>query len=139
MKYTKPTTQKDIRRDWHLVDLKGKVLGRIAGNIAKLLQGKAKPYFVPYLDCGDYVVVVNAKLVEVTGKKSSQKTYEKYSGYPGGRKVKTYSQVKEEKPTRIILEAVSGMLPKNTLRDSMLKRLYISPDENHEYKNKFTS
>lgn len=139
MKYTKPTTQSDIRRDWHLVDLKGKVLGRIAGNIAKLLQGKAKPYFVPYLDCGDYVVVVNAKLVEVTGKKSSQKTYEKYSGYPGGRKVKTYNQVKEEKPTRIILEAVSGMLPKNTLRDSMLKRLYISPDENHEYKNKFTS
>lgn len=139
MNYTKPTRQVDIRREWHIVDLKGKILGRTSGNIAQLLVGKTKPYYVPNLDCGDHVVVINAKHVQVTGEKASQKTYEKYSGYPGGRKVKTYQQVMQENPIRIIHEAVSGMLPKNKLRDLMLKRLYIFPDENHTHKEKFMS
>ncbi|MBI2617356.1 50S ribosomal protein L13 [Candidatus Gottesmanbacteria bacterium] len=139
MKYTKPTLASDIQRSWHLVDVNGKILGRIAGNIAVILIGKEKPYYVPNLDCGDYVVVINAQKIEVTGKKASNKTYEKYSGFPGGRKVKTFQQLKQENPTRIVREAVSGMLPKNKLRSEMLKRLYIYADVHHPYGAKFQS
>lgn len=136
MRLEKPTKKTDIQRSWHLIDVKGKILGRIATYIAKLLVGKAKPYFVPYLDCGDYVVVVNAAQVRLSGKKSTQKTYTHYSGYPGGLKKKTFVQLQQENPTRIVKEAVSGMLPKNKLRDLMLRRLYIFTDEKHPYENK---
>lgn len=133
---TDSTKIKDIRRDWHIVDVEDKILGRIATSIAQLLMGKSKPYFVSYMDCGDYVVIVNAAKIAVTGKKSKQKIYMRFSGYPSGLKKKTYAQVLEEDPTRIIREAVSGMLPQNKLRDSMLKRLYVYTDENHPYKDK---
>ena len=133
---TDSTKIKDIRRDWHIVDVEDKILGRIATSIAQLLMGKSKPYFVSYMDCGDYVVIINAAKIAVTGKKSKQKIYMRFSGYPSGLKKKTYAQVLEEDPTRIIREAVSGMLPQNKLRDSMLKRLYVYTDENHPYKNK---
>jgi len=133
---TQPTKLKDIKRDWHLIDVDGKVLGRIASDISQLLMGKGKPYFVSHLDCGDHVVVVNAAKVKVTGKKSKQKMYARYSGYPGGLKVKSFAQVQREDPIRIIKEAVSGMLPQNKLRVSMLKRLYIFADENHPYSDK---
>lgn len=133
---TKATRNKDIRRYWHLFDMKGKVLGRIATEIAQKLMGKGKAYFVPNLDCGDYIVVINAKSTIVTGNKQSQKIYSSYSGYPGGLKKKSFRQLITENPTRIIREAVSGMLPKNKLRDQMLKRLFIFSDENHPYKEK---
>lgn len=136
---TDSTKIKDIRRDWHIVDVEDKILGRIATSIAQLLMGKSKPYFVSYMDCGDYVVIVNAAKIAVTGKKSKQKIYMRFSGYPSGLKKKTYAQVLEEDPTRIIREAVSGMLPQNKLRDSMLKRLYVYTDENHPYKHKIKS
>ncbi len=136
MQFTKPTKLQDIKRDWHLVDVKGKILGRVATNIARLLMGKNMQYFVSYLDCGDYVVVVNAAKVAVTGKKREQKMYQRYSGYPAGLKAKSFAQVQKEDPTRIINEAVSGMLPQNKLRASMLKRLYIYADENHPYQEK---
>lgn len=136
MKLTKATKVSDIKRTWHFIDAKAKILGRTATDIAKLLIGKDKPYFVPNLDCGDFVVIVNARQVSVTGKKAAQKIYMNYSGYPGGLKRKTYEVVMKENPTRIIYEAVSGMLPKNKLRASMLKRLYIYPDEKHPYENK---
>lgn len=136
MQTTIPTKLKDIKREWHCVDVQGKILGRIATQIAKTLMGKAKPYFVSYLDCGDHVVVVNAGKVTVTGKKAKQKMYQRYSGYPGGLKSKSFAQVQKEDPVRIIFEAVSGMLPQNKLRDLMLKRLYIFADENHPYKEK---
>lgn len=136
MKLTKPTKAKDLRRDWYLFDIKDKILGRVAAQIAQKLIGKAKPYFVPYLDCGDYVVVVNAALISVSGRKAEQKIYMRYSGYPGGLKRKNYTQVLKEEPIRIIRQAVSGMLPKNKLRDSMLKRLYVFADEKHPYENK---
>lgn len=136
MRLGKSTKKTDIQRSWHLIDVKGKILGRIATHIAKLLMGKAKPYFVPYLDCGDYVVVVNAAQVRLSGKKSTQKIYTHYSGYPGGLKKKTFVQLQQENPTRIVKEAVSGMLPKNKLRDLMLRRLYIFTDEKHPYENK---
>ena len=137
MKFTAPTKAKEIKRQWHLVDVSGQILGRISTGIARLLIGKSNPFYVPYLDCGDYVIVVNASKVEVTGRKAKTKTYEKYSGYPGGRKLKLFEQLKQENPQRIIIEAVSGMLPKNKLRDSMLKRLYVFPDEKHPYGEKF--
>jgi len=137
MKLTNPTKEKDIKRKWHLVDIKRKILGREATKIARLLIGKSKPYFVSHIDCGDYVVVINASEVIVSGKKATQKIYQKYSGYPGGLKTKSFNEVLKTNPKRIIKEAVSGMLPKNKLRASMLKRLYIFSDDNHPYKDKF--
>jgi len=139
MKLTKATKVSDIKRTWHFIDVKAKILGRTATDIAKLLIGKDKPYFVANLDCGDYVVIVNATQIAVTGSKGKQKIYMNYSGYPGGLKRKTYEVVMKETPTRIIYEAVSGMLPKNKLRASMLKRLYIFADEKHPYESKFKS
>lgn len=137
MNLTHPTKAKEIKRDWHLIDLKDKVLGRTVTTIASLLIGKTKPYWVSNLDCGDHVVVINTRQVKVTGKKFSQKIYMRYSGFPGGEKRKTYKQVMEEDPKRIIFQAVSGMLPKNKLRASMLKRLYVFTDEKHPYQDKF--
>lgn len=136
MNITQATKAKDIKRNWHLIDTKDKILGRTATVIADLLIGKTKPYWVPYLDCGDYVVVVNVKHVAISGKKSSQKIYMRYSGFPGGESRKTYNQVLSEDPNRIIQEAVSGMLPKNKLRASMLKRLYVFADDKHPYQDK---
>ena len=123
----------------HKINAKGKVLGRLATQIASRLIGKDKDYFVPYLDCGDHVVVINAAGVRVTGKKEEQKQYEHFSGYPGGRKVKFFKDLIGNHSDRIIHEAVSGMLPKNKLRASMLKRLYVFPGETHSYKHKFES
>lgn len=137
-KFTPATKAKEIKRDWHLIDLKEKVLGRTATTIASLLMGKTKPYLVSNLDCGDYVVVINTKYVKLTGKKPSQKIYMRYSGYPGGDKRKTFENVLKEDPKRIIFEAVSGMLPKNKLRASMLKRLYVFPDAKHPYVEKIS-
>lgn len=137
-KATKPTRAAEIVRHWHLVDTKEKILGRVASEIAHKLMGKAKPYFVPHLDCGDYVVVVNAQEVAVTGKKEKEKFYGHYSGYPGGLKQKALWQIRREKPTEIIRSAVLGMLPKNKLRDRLITRLYIYPQAEHPYKDKFT-
>ena len=137
MTKTKSTRKSEIQRNWHLFDVKGKILGRISTEIALKLIGKYKPYFVHYLDCGDNVVVINSSHVAVTGKKSDQKIYRQYSGYPGGQKEKTFKQVLIEHPERIVKQAVSGMLPKNKLRDAWLRRLYIFPNEIHPYKNKF--
>lgn len=133
---TTPTKLSDIKREWHLIDLKGKTLGRISTEIAKLLMGKTKPYFVRNLDCGDYVVVVNAKYVSVSGNKELQKKYYRYSGYPGGLRVSTLEDLRKRKPAEIIYRAVLGMLPNNRLRDKMLTRLYIYPEEEHPYKDK---
>ena len=130
---TQPTKLKEIQRHWHLVDLSGKVLGRVAADIAHLLRGKNKPYFVHNLDCGDYVVVINSAEVVLTGKKETKKTYTRYSGYPGGLRELTVAELRVKKPQEIIRHAVSGMLPKNKLRDQWLARLYIYSDSNHPY------
>ena len=133
---TRSTKAKDIKRSWHLIDAKEKILGRLAVKIARFLIGKEKPYFVSYLDCGDFVVIINAKKIKVTGKKEEQKIYTRYSGYPGGLKKETLKHLRERKPEEIIRRAVSGMLPKNKLRKQRLKRLYVYADEKHPYKNK---
>lgn len=132
----KPTKASDIKRDWHLIDARGQILGRLATVMAKLLMGKDKPYFVRHLDCGDYVVVINAREIKVTGKKETQKQYLRYSGYPSGLKKETLAQVRQKNPVRIIVEAVKGMLPNNKLRDRMLTRLYVFAGEEHPYQEK---
>ena len=136
---TAPTKQSDIKRFWHLVDANENILGRVSTKIATLLMGKSKPYFVRNLDCGDYVVVVNAGKVKVTGKKELLKKYYRYSGYPGGLRIEALGDLRERKPEDIIRHAVSGMLPQNKLRDRMLKRLYVFVGEEHDYKDKFKS
>lgn len=136
MVFTKATRQNQIKREWHLIDAQGKILGRMACEVAKLLMGKSKPYFVPYLDCGDFVIVINASKVEVTGKKEKNKVYTSYSGYPGGLTKKTYSQLKKEKPEEIVKKAVFGMLPKNKLRKKMMKRLRIYKGSDYPYTDK---
>jgi len=136
-KVTDPTKVSEIERTWHLVDVKDQILGRAATGIALKLMGKGKPNFVRNLDCGDYVVVVNAAHVAVTGKKLKEKMYGNYSGFPGGLKQKALWQLLKEKPTEPMRRAVTGMLPKNKLRDRLLTRLYIYPEDIHPYKDKF--
>lgn len=137
MNQTKSTKVKDIKREWHLIDVKNKILGRSASEIALFLMGKAKSNFVRNLDLGDYVVVVNAKDVKVTGNKESQKNYYRHSGYPGGFKKETLGDLRERSPEEIIKHAVSGMLPQNKLRAKMLKRLYVFKNEEHKFQDKF--
>lgn len=136
---TKSVKKNQINRQWHLVDVKNKILGRIAGKIANLLQGKEKVDYVPYLDVGDYVVVINASKIKLTGKKAEEKVYTHYSGYPGGLKRIPFKKMLKNKPEEIIKRAVSGMLPKNKLRKKRLTRLFIFAEEKHPYSNKFSS
>lgn len=135
--FTQPTKISDIKRSWHLIDVKGKTLGRIASNISIFLMGKSKPYFVRHLDVGDYVVVVNAKDVKVTGKKEVLKKYYRASGYPGGLKIESLGDLRQRKPEEIIRHAIKGMLPQNKLRDRMMRRLFVFAGEEHTYKDKF--
>ncbi len=138
-KKTAPTKQKDIKREWHLIDAKEKILGRISSDIAKILMGKSKAYFVRNLDCGDYVVVINAKDVSLTGKKPKEKMYYRHSGYPGGFRGEAFQDLIKRKPEDVIIHAVKGMLPQNKLRASMLKRLYVFSTEEHKYQDKFVT
>lgn len=134
---TKSTKISEITRNWHLIDVKGEILGRAATKVALALMGKAKSNFVRNLDCGDYVVVINAGHIETTGRKENEKLYSNYSGHPGGLKQKALWQVRKEKPTEPMKRAVFGMLPKNKLRDRLITRLYIYADAEHPYKQKF--
>ena len=135
-KTTQATKASEIKRDWYLVDIKNKILGREAVAIAHFLMGKSKPYFVKNLDCGDNVVVVNAQFVKVTGKKETDKKYYSHSGYPGGFKARTLKEQRALKPEEIIKHAVKGMLPQTRLRDRMLTRLFVFKDETHPYADK---
>lgn len=131
------TKAKNIKRQWHLIDVDGKILGRISTEIANLLMGKSKSYFVRNLDCGDFVVVINSKKVKVTGNKESKKVYYRHSGYPGGFKEESLGELRNRRPNDIIKHAVSGMLPQNKLRDQMLGRLKVYEEATYEYADKF--
>lgn len=135
MKTYQPT-EKEIVRGWHLVDAGGEVLGRLATRIASFLTGKGKAAYSAHMDSGDYVVVVNAAKVILTGKKASQKVYRSHSGYPGGFKEVSFKKMMTEHPERVIIHAVSGMLPKNRLRDKRLLRLKVYGGEKHPYEEK---
>jgi len=129
----------EITRAWHLIDAKDQVLGRLATQVASLLMGKSKTMFARHLDMADHVVITNAERVKVTGRKERQKLYHRHSGYPGGMVVLTLSQVRASHPDRIIIHAVSGMLPKNKLQDRLLKHLHVFPGPDHPYKSNFKS
>ncbi|WP_457572569.1 50S ribosomal protein L13 [Desulfovulcanus sp.] len=124
----------EIQKNWYVVDAQGKTLGRMAAEIAKRLRGKHKPEFAPHIDVGDFIVVVNAKKVKVTGQKLEKKKYYRHTGYPGGLKETTLAKMMESKPEEVIRHAVRGMLPKNRLGRAMLKKLkvYAGPDHPHE-------
>ena len=113
----------EIERKWYVIDAEGKVLGRLASEIAKILSGKNKPIYTPHVDTGDYVIVINADKVVLTGKKLEQKFYRYHTGYPGGLKEISYDRMIKEKPEKVIESAVKGMLPKNSLGRSMGKKL----------------
>ena len=112
-----------IERSWFLVDAKDKTLGRLSTEIAAVLRGKNKPTFTPHLDTGDFVIVVNAEKIEVTGKKASQKLYRRHSGRPGGMKVEKFESLQERIPERIIEQAVKGMLPHNFIRKTAIQEI----------------
>ena len=122
-----------IERKWYVVDAEGQTLGRLSSEIAKVLRGKNKPVFTPHIDTGDYVIVVNAEKIKVTGKKMDQKIYYNHSDYVGGMKETTLKEMMDKKPERVIELAVKGMLPKGPLGRSMIKKLhvYAAPEHNH--------
>lgn len=130
---TKPVSEKSIVRGWHLVDMNAKVLGRQLPHIATLLQGKHKASYVPNIDSGDYVVVINAGKMVLTGDKKETKLYDRFSGYPGGLRQDKAGDLMKRDPSRMVLTGVGGMLPKNKLRDRRLARLFVFIDENHPY------
>lgn len=125
--------QADTQRRWYLIDVEGKVLGRVASQIATILRGKHKPIYTPHVDTGDHVIVVNARKVRLTGNKRQEKFYAWHSGYPGGFKSIIAGKLLEQKPERVIENAVKGMLPKNKLGRAMFKKLkvYGGPDHPH--------
>ena len=126
-------TKSELKPDWHVVDAEGKTLGRISSEIAVLLQGKHKPGYVPYLNTGDFVVVVNAEKVHVTGKKIEQKKYYRHSGYHGGLKETNLEQMLDKHPDRVIKQSVKGMLPKNVPGRRMLGRLKVYAGSDHPH------
>jgi large subunit ribosomal protein L13 len=130
---TYSTKASDIKREWHSVDASDKILGRLATQIASLLMGKHKPIFCRHLDIGDFVVVINAEKVRVTGNKAKQKLYYRHSGYPGGFKSVSLEKMMQTHPTRVIEHAVKGMLPHNRLEAKMMKRLRVCVGDTHPY------
>ena len=124
----------EVARRWYVVDAEGQTLGRLATQIAEVLRGKGKPEFTPHVDTGDFVVVVNAEKIAVTGKKLDAKLYHRHSGYPGGLRTRTLREQLDRQPTEVIRKAVRGMLPKNRLARAQLTKLkvYAGPDHPHE-------
>ncbi len=129
--------EKEIKRGWHLIDAKDKVLGRLSTQIAKLLIGKHKPTYSAHMDSGDFVVVINAKEAVLTGNKSIKKIYRRHSGYPGGLKEISYQKMIAVNPEYVIEHAVLGMIPTNRLTKDRMGRLKVFVDNNHPYKDKF--
>lgn len=134
MQKTKNTKTADIKRSWHLFDINSKILGRAASQIALLLTGKGKPYYVPHLDCGDHVVVINSDTLKVSGNKLKMKIYSRYSGYPSGLKKETLGDKLKSNSERVVYLAIFGMIADNKLRAKLMKRLYIFKNDNHPYK-----
>ena len=123
----------EINRDWFIVDAENQTLGRLASEIAQILRGKKKPYFTPHMNMGDFVIVINAEKVKVTGKKEKDKTYFRHSGFPGGITQINLKKVRQDYPERIIINAVKGMLPHNRLGRKLLTHLKVYPGELHPH------
>jgi len=131
---------REIEQTWYLVDAEGRTMGRLATQIAELLRGKGKPQYTPHIDTGDFVVVVNAEKVRVTGNKLEQKVYYRHSGYPGGLRERTLAEQLARRPEEVLRRAVRGMLPKNRLAAAQLRklRIYAGPDHPHAAQNPVT-
>ena len=127
----------EVERKWYVIDAEDKTLGKIASEVASILRGKKKPIYTPHVDTGDYVIVINAEKVRVTGKKEEQKIYKSHSGYPGGLKETTLRELRAKKPEEIIRHAVKGMMPKGKLGRQMFKKLkvYAGPEHTHTAQN----
>ncbi len=123
----------EINRDWFIVDAENQTLGRLASEIAQILRGKKKPYFTPHMNMGDFVIVINAEKVKVTGKKEKDKTYFRHSGFPGGITQVNLKKVRQDYPERIITNAVQGMLPHNRLGKKLLTHLKVYQGESHPH------
>ncbi|MBN1349338.1 50S ribosomal protein L13 [candidate division KSB1 bacterium] len=123
----------EITRKWYVVDAEGMVLGRLATQVARILRGKHKPIFAPHQDTGDFVIIINAEKILLTGKKAQQKKYFHHTGYPGGGRFETYSDILQSKPERILEHAIRGMLPKNRLGRKINKHLKIYSGSNHPH------
>lgn len=123
----------DLNPKWYILDAKDKILGKIATKIADKLRGKGKPIFSPHMDCGDFVIVVNADKIKLSGKKMDEKMYYTHSGYPGGFKSKNASELLKHKPTKIIELAIRGMLPRNKLRKGFMQKLKLYTGETHPH------
>jgi len=134
MKKTYIATEKDIEHNWHIVDAKDKILGRLASKVASILKGKDKPYYTPNMDTGDSVIVINASKVRVTGKKLKDKTYLHYSGYPGGLKKYSLESMLKKNSSRVIYLAVKRMLPSGPLGYRVIKKLKVYDNEAHPHK-----
>ena len=133
MNKTSTPSLTSIKRNWFLVDAEGQTLGRLASEIANILRGKNKPSFTPHLDTGDFVIVVNAEKIEVSGKKASQKLYRRHSGRPGGMKIEKFENLRDRIPERIIEQAVKGMLPHNSLGRQQFKKLKVYKGSEHPH------
>ncbi len=132
--YNTPSAKKEeVQRNWYIVDAEGQVAGRLFSRIAHVLRGKHKPSFTPHVDCGDYVIVVNAEKIRFTGDKLDQKEYVRYTGYPGGQRRETARNLQSRKPEDIIEIGVRGMLPKNKLGRAMFKKLFVYAGEEHPH------
>ncbi|MGI8859221.1 MAG: 50S ribosomal protein L13 [Rubrobacteraceae bacterium] len=127
----------EVERKWHVIDAEGQTLGRLVSEIARLLRGKNKAQYTPHVDTGDFVVVVNAEKVVVTGRKAEQKVYRRHTGYPGGLKETSYEQMLARKPTEILRKAVHGMMPRTRLARKQFKKLkiYAGPEHPHDAQN----
>ena len=122
-----------VQRDWYVVDASGKTLGRLASEIARRLRGKHKPEYTPHVDTGDYIIVINAEKVRVTGRKAQDKMYHHHTGYPGGLKSTNFEKLIQEHPERVIQKAVKGMLPKNPLGRAMFRKLKVYAGSEHRH------
>ena len=123
----------DANRKWYVVDAKDQVLGRLASRIAMVIRGKNKPTFTPNMDTGDFVVVVNAEKIKVTGKRETLKKYMRHSGYPGGQKITSFQEMLDKKPEFVVHQAVKGMLPKNRLGRKLIKKLKVYTGDSHPH------
>lgn len=133
MKPTRSTRPQDVERTWFVVDAQDQVLGRVATRVASILRGKHKATFTPHVDTGDFVIIVNAGLVKLSGRKLDQKTYYRHSGYPGGIRSVTARRMLETHPERVLEKAVRGMLPRGPLGRRMLRKLKVYPQEKHPH------
>lgn len=133
MKNTYMQRKEDLERTWYVIDAEGQSLGRLATKVANVLRGKHKPTYTPHIDCGDYVIVVNASKINLTGNKLDQKIYYNHSGYTGGLRERTARVMKESYPVEMVERAVKGMLPKGRLGRQMYKKLFVYADESHPH------